>query len=201
MKVINPIGKIAKFDRFYDLAAEGLTVNSFYGDTRFVQHLNTLESTNMTFFCIGDGIQNGFLLESVAVSTQDMNADSFYAMPSINLSRPRGFRYGLSGIRLRSPRTIFRRSSYGQFRDMLEMAPNTAYVDDKQNISFSVEAQFFTTDGSITHPENTACSNLSTHCTSSAPFFDRDVENYDDLLVVRNRGPVNNQVADITIEI
>ena len=82
------------------------------------------------------------------------------------------------------------------------MAPNTAYVDDKTNtLTFSVEAQFFADDGSIAAPDATSCSNLSTNVTSSAPFFDRDAVEFEDPLIIRNRGPFNNKVVDITIEI
>ena len=63
---------------------------------------------------------------------------------------------------------------------MLEMAPNTAYVDDKSNTTtFPIEAQFFADDGSIAAPDATSCSNLSTNLTSSAPFFDRDVVDFE----------------------
>ena len=123
-------------------------------------------------------------------------------MNTLTLSHIRGFRYGLSNVAEKTARNIFRRDRYGQLRDMLEMAPNTAYLDNETNtLSFAVEAQFFSDDGSIASPDATNCSNLSLNCTSSAPFFDRDIEDYGDVLVVRNRGPFNNQVADITIEI
>ena len=114
----------------------------------------------------------------------------------------RGFRYGFSNITDKKPKNVYRRNRYGQLHDMLEMAPNTAYVDDLTNtITFPIEAQFFAEDGSIAAPDATSCSNLSTNVTSSAPFFDREVVEFDDPLVIRNRGPLNNKVVDITIEI
>ena len=113
----------------------------------------------------------------------------------------RGFKYGFSNIVEKRPRYIFRRDRYGQFRDMLEMAPNTAYIDDKTStISFPIEARFFDSDGSVTSPNGTSCSNLSTNVTSSAPFFDREIVEFTDPLIVRNRGPIINQLADVTIE-
>ena len=121
---------------------------------------------------------------------------------SVKLADIRGFKYGLSNIADKKPKNVFRRDRYGQFRDMLEMAPNTAYIDDKTNVvSYPIEAQFFADDGSLISPEATSCSNLSTNLTSSAPFFDRDVVEFSDSLVVRNRGPLNNKVVDLTIEI
>ena len=114
----------------------------------------------------------------------------------------RGFRYGLSNLQDKKPKNVFRRDRFGQLRDMLEMSPNTAYIDDATNtISYPIEAQFFADDGSVVSPDATNSSNLSTHCTSSAPFFDREVVEFTDPLVVRNRGPFNNQVVDVTIEI
>ena len=114
----------------------------------------------------------------------------------------RGFKYGLSNVADKKPKNVFRRDRYGQIRDMLEMAPNTAYIDDKTNlVSYPIEAQFFDSDGSLISPEATSCSNLSTNLTSSAPFFDRDVVEFSDSLVIRNRGPLNNKVVDLTIEI
>ena len=121
---------------------------------------------------------------------------------TVDLDALRGFKYGFSNVLPKKPKNVFRRDSYGQLRDMLEMAPNTAYLDDATNtISFPVEARFFADDGSIAPPEATSCSNLSTNVTSSAPFMDRDIENFEDQAVIRNRGPLNNRVVDITIEI
>ena len=82
------------------------------------------------------------------------------------------------------------------------MAPNTAYIDDESStISYPIEAQFFASDGSITSPDSTSSSNLSTHVTSSAPFFDREIVDLKDSSVIRNRGPLNNKLVDLTIEI
>ena len=198
MKVVNPFAVNLKSDRELPGTLESLGI---FGDMTWLLQVNTIQSTNNILFGIGDGIQNGFNIESVAMIDSDLTRDGPSAQPTLNLSKLRGFRYGLSGTRLRSARAVFRRNSYGQFRDLLEMAPNTAYIDERQNIFNPVEVQFFADDGSVTQPENTASSNLSTNCTSSAPFFDREIEDFNDNLVVRNRGPINNQVADITIEI
>ena len=142
-------------------------------------------------FGLGEGTSNSHVLENNPVSANDYQTFS---------ETIRGFRYGLSNIADKKPRNIFRRNKYGQLRDMLEMAPNTAYIDDRSNtISYPIEAKFFDTDGSIIDANSTSCSNLSTNVTSSAPFFDRDLEDYDDDLVVRNRGPLNNAIVDITI--
>ena len=87
---------------------------------------------------------------------------------------------------------------------MLEMPGNAAYIDvETSTITYPVEARFFDRDGGPVRPSSTACSNLSTHMTSSAPFFDRDPDS-DDLtnkLVIRNRGPVEDKFIDLTIEL
>ena len=179
-------GVIGEFGRLFDsddnAGFEGGSVLS-------TREVNTL------LFTVGDGVSNAHILET----RPDPIHGTFtrFVIPT-----PRGFRYGLSNIVDKKPKNVFRRDRYGQLRDMLEMAPNTAYIDDKSNtVSFPIEAQFFADDGSISAPDQTSCSNLSTNCTSSAPYFDRDVEVFDDPVVIRNRGPLNNQIADITIEI
>ena len=146
-------------------------------------------------FGIGNGTNNSHIVKDPTIS---LPAGQYFVFDEII----RGFRYGLSNITDKKPRNVFRRDRYGQLRDMLEMAPNTAYIDDASNtISYAVEAQFFADDGSIASPDATSSSNLSTYVTSSAPFFDREVVEFDDPLVVRNRGPLNNKVVDLTIEI
>ena len=143
-------------------------------------------------FGIGDGVSNAHVID-----LYNLGAIGAGCINSI-----RGFKYGFSNVVDKKPKNIFRRDRYGQLRDMLEMAPNTAYIDDKSNtVSFPIETRFFADDGSISAPDQTSASNLSTNCTSSAPYFDRDVEVFDDPSVIRNRGPLNNQIADITIEI
>ena len=150
----------------------------------------TAEETAKIIFGLGEGVSSA---HGAYLTTNNQ----FVGWENI-----RGFRYGLSNVKDRKPRVVFRRDRFGQLRDMLEMAPNTAYIDDNTNtIVRAIEAQFFADDGSIASPEATSCSNLSTFVTSSAPFFDREVVNFEDTEVVRNRGPLNNKVADITIEI
>ncbi len=147
-------------------------------------HVMTAFGLNKFLFGLGDG--------PLSAHYYDVG-QTFYLKP-----HPiRGFKYGLSNVADKKPRNVFRSDRYGQLRDMLEMAPNTAYLDDKTNVvSYPIEAQFFADDGSVISPEATSCSNLSTNLTSSAPFFDRDVVEFSDSLVVRNRGPLNNKVVD-----
>lgn len=96
-------------------------------------------------------------------------------------------RYGLINCRLSSPSYVFRRDSYGQFRDMLEQAKQTRFATfgpQKDHVgSAAVVASFVSasTDTAIS-PELTQCSNLSVFCTSSAPFSDDSI--------TRNRGLV-----------
>ena len=176
------------------------------GDGMFFAVFSTLEGLQANrhatpseispfLFGLGDGPKSAHYFD--VLSLYSGNDRVFF-----NIRDIRGFKYGLSNITDKKPRNVFRRDRYGQLRDMLEMSPNTAYLDDKTNtISYPIEAQFFADDGSIASPDATNSSNLSTHCTSSAPFFDREVVEFTDPLVVRNRGAFNNQVVDVTIEI
>ena len=149
-------------------------------------------------FGLGEGVGNAHLADEYPSG----GASDTPANVSQKLHDIRGFRYGLSNVTDRKPRTVFRRDRYGQLRDMFEMSPNTAYLDDATNtVSYPVEARFFDTEGAVAEPDQTSCSNLSTHVTSSAPFFDREVVEFTDPLIIRNRGPINNKVADVTIEL
>ena len=124
------------------------------------------------------------------------------ALQLFSIDPIRGFRYGISNIGDKFSSCTFRRDHYGHLRDMIEMRKNTAYFNQQtQEVDYPIEAQFFADDGSIAAPDATSCSNLSTNLTSSAPFFDRDVVDFENSFVIRNRGPLNNKVVDITIEI
>ena len=164
----------------------------------FLQHprssINAFEPLDAAKFLFGKSFElNGAFPAKFHVN------NSYFVSTDSDL---RGFRYGFSNISDKKPKNVFRRDQYGMLRDMLEMAPNTAYVDDaSNNIEFAIEAKFFADDGSIASPDATSCSNLSTNLTSSAPFFDREIVEFEDPLIVRNRGPLNNKVVDITIEI
>jgi len=152
--------------------------------------INSAE-TSQFMFGIGEGVQNAHV--GIVGGGGGVGID---------VEKIRGFRYGFSNVVDKKPRNVFRRDRYGQLRDMLEMAPNTAYINDRTNqITYPIEARFFDNDGSVIQPGNTSCSNLSTYCTSSAPYFDRDKKSDGSDLVIRNRGPLNNKIADITIEI
>tara|TARA_R110001592_G_scaffold188358_4_gene433568 strand:+ start:41495 stop:45856 length:4362 start_codon:yes stop_codon:yes gene_type:complete len=156
----------------------------------------TTDSFARFFFGFGDGVQGAHRLE----------APGYVGPGAVNLiysGSVRGFRYGFSNIKDKNPKNIFRRNSYGQFRDMLENAPNTAYFNTNTNvITYPVEASFVRNDGSAIQGIETNSSNLSQHCTSSAPFFDRDTRSDTDPknghLVIRNRGQLQNQFVFIT---
>ena len=118
-----------------------------------------------------------------------------------NIAGARGFKYGVHNTKPNYRSCIFRRDTYGQFRDMLEMGGNAAlWVGD--TTVFAVESGFRTRDGNVADPEATSCSNMSTYSSSSAPFFDRDTESDDltDTLVIRNRGTFVSEFFEMDVD-
>jgi hypothetical protein len=98
----------------------------------------------------------------------------------------RGWKYGVHSGTPSYPKAYFRRTSFGQFRDMLEQMPFARYyvTPDRKNGRqrrrgtrrgigpSAVEVKFVDTAGNLTAPENTNSQNLSQTCTSSLPYFD-----------------------------
>ena len=93
-------------------------------------------------------------------------------------------RYGLINPTPMSPKNYFRRSSYGQFRDMMEQPPETAYSGlFNKDINFNavdttaaegpVKVRFIARNGTPdVDPLDTNSQNLSQFATSSLPYFD-----------------------------
>lgn len=105
----------------------------------------------------------------------------------------RGARYGFMNPSPLSPKNYFRRSSYGQFRDLMDQAPETAVVGlvdlnkgekDLEAADGPVRVRFFARNGDADiDPLDTNSQNLSRFATSSLPYFDgqfreRDVTNF-----------------------
>jgi hypothetical protein len=90
----------------------------------------------------------------------------------------RGWKHGLVNGFPTYSRAVFRRSRYGQFRDMLEQRLDTKFFVDVPSkgtptiTSAPVRVRFVDQSGRITKPENTWSQNLSFEATSSLPFFD-----------------------------
>ena len=101
----------------------------------------------------------------------------------------RGTRYGLSNTTPTSPVGYFRRSSYGQFRDLMEQHPETAVVDlidedtgeiDLEAADGPVRVRFFARNGTPDiSPLDTNSQNLSQFATSSLPYYDGVVKERD----------------------
>jgi len=106
----------------------------------------------------------------------------------------RGFKYGLCSTTPVSPKTYFRRNSYGQFRDRMEQPPETHFVgifdlnkgktvDSWREAGPAVKCEFWSRNGTQhIDPLDTNSQNLSTFATSSMPYYDglnkeRDVAN------------------------
>lgn len=104
-----------------------------------------------------------------------------------------GFRYGIQNIYPESPRAVFRRDRYGQFRDMLEQRREGRFFEpflsdslvmglegkNRTKVSDPAVLCKFTLSSSNqeTDPYSTSCSNLSFAATSSLPYFDGQVRN------------------------
>lgn len=80
----------------------------------------------------------------------------------------RGWKYGLFSGTPKKTMLQFRRSSYGQFRDMLEQRIYTRFVTKDAKLGQSPVKVRFT----LTSSYDTSSSNMSTEATSSLPYFD-----------------------------
>ena len=102
-------------------------------------------------------------------------------------------KYGLTAPKPTSPKAYFRRNSYGQFRDLIEQAPETftrqliveassapgqEYGPPQEAVGWPnnggpVKSRFFTRSGEEdVDPIVTNCQNLSPFQTSSMPYID-----------------------------
>ena len=94
----------------------------------------------------------------------------------------RGWKYGVYSGHNTHTKAIFRRTHYGQFRDMLEQRPYSKFYNESNGNDSTVQKEgelqgpilikFVDSAGNLTAPENTTSQNLSNECTSSFPFFD-----------------------------
>ena len=104
-------------------------------------------------------------------------------------SDPTGWKYGLQSALPYYSRTVFRRNSFGQPRDMLEQRVDTKFYDSLGVLtdgtsggqigatSSPVQVKFVDYLGNTSDPAKTWSSNLSSECTSSMPYFDGLVKN------------------------
>jgi len=101
----------------------------------------------------------------------------------------RGWKYGLKSALPVNASAVYRRETYGQFRDMLEQRKNTRFFNEggesENDRSFvtvpAVSVLFIDSEtGDTTSPINTRSQNLSSHATSSVPYFDGDVRDRED---------------------
>ena len=101
----------------------------------------------------------------------------------------RGWKYGLINGFAYNSSAVFRRETFGQFRDMLEQRQNAPFFrgqdsDDNKTSNVSrpaVSIMFVDPDtGDTTSPANTHSQNLSKFSTSSMPYFDGQVKDRDD---------------------
>jgi len=97
----------------------------------------------------------------------------------------RGFKYGIMNTAATPPKYTFRRSKYGQFRDLMETPPEAACENGKYKLAFEqgavqpetlespVKIVFVSRGGdSNIDPLDTNTQNLSHFATSSVPYID-----------------------------
>jgi hypothetical protein len=131
-------------------------------------------------FGIGDLSRGRFFAIGADDDGDRVGINSQNAGGTINLG---GFKYGVSNSSPAYTSAVYRRDSFGQFRDLFEPRKYVATIKDSK-ISYPVSQRFFTRAGqplSEQNRDNTTCSNLSTNSTSSLPYFDRP----------NNAGPLN----------
>ena len=88
-----------------------------------------------------------------------------------------GFAYGIESTRPCHSTSIFRFDKFGQFRDQLEQRRDGKFLTKRSPAVESdspIQCVFVRSDDGVTivDPYQTDCSNMSTECTSSMPYFD-----------------------------
>ena len=118
----------------------------------------------------------------------------------------RGWKYGIQNGFAENTNVVFRRNSYGQFRDMLEQRRDGKFYKNKEANSLNflgktavntspVQIRFVDSEGNIVEPGNTDSSNQHFEATSSLPYFDDGA----DYGRIRNRGPLPVTIGARTV--
>jgi hypothetical protein len=117
----------------------------------------------------------------------------------------RGWKYGIQNGFPENTNAVFRRNSYGQFRDMLEQRHDGKFYKNETNLpnvlgkaavnTSPVQIRFVDSEGNIVKPGSTDSSNQHFEATSSLPYFD-DGADYER---IRNRGPLPVTVGARTV--
>ena len=129
------------------------------------------------------------LEESGTVSKFGSITRSYSVSPVI-----RGWKYGLASGVSHFSTSVFRRGSYGQFRDMLEQRPYTKNLDttrggDVSTDSGPVSVKFVDYMCRTTDPLNTWAQNITFDASSTLPYFDGEA---------RNRPPIDPSILGRT---
>ncbi len=101
----------------------------------------------------------------------------------------RGWRHGMMNAFPMYNTAIFRRSHYGQFRDMLEQRLDAKFVIENTVGESPVKVVFYDREGNLTDSTLTLSSNLSIEATSSFPYADG---------IARNRGSIDYSNLNIS---
>jgi len=108
----------------------------------------------------------------------------------LNLTGSSAIRYGMKNIINENPKSIFRPDRYGQFRDMLEQAQDSALYDlsnIKKNQDPPIIINFVTASSDDpVEPSTTTSNNFSKYSTSSLPYFDGLNRSRPDYTVTKN---------------
>lgn len=155
--------------------------------------LPTFEEYRKLFYGIGDGLlprtdgytsTEGFWRQFPAFSVRYFPDPFLLGLPVF-----RGFKYGLLNSDPISPKHYFRRTRFGQFRDMLESSPVACYFEPPRTITYPVTVGFLS--GTSIYNSASLYANATTtssfnlrdsgiydyHARSGMPFF--DIENLD----------------------
>ena len=125
----------------------------------------------------GDG--GGHTADSMGVAEKPGNV--YGGMTDSCITGSNGFKYGIAHTEALYTDAKFRRNRFGQFRDMLEQRPYTAFYDASRSKNAArgnfetdpVFIKFVDSDGNqITGINTSTCQNISNNCTSSVPYFE-----------------------------
>lgn len=186
----NALGK-----QYLDVANVGRTVEPF--DSLGWSWLATNSFAMKDVFGIGLGISGSADrsdYQVVYIGPTAISMATYYP-------KQRGFKYGILNSQPQYASAVFRRTSYGQFRDMLEQRLDAKFfnignIEERQGeLASPVQIKFVVpSTNRITQPTKTYCSNLNNEATSSVPYFDGHVKNREEPLDFSN---INSSIVTI----
>lgn len=128
---------------------------------------------NKGFYGFGDDRRNQPRFIDERLQEEDITSPDTYVTNSYaRKAKIRGWKYGIIDANPRRARAVWRDGSFGQYRDMLEQRPYTRFLTQGTITDGPITVRFTLTD-----PNDTVSSNISTAATSSMPYFDGEARN------------------------